>query len=101
MPWGGVPKTTYRPVPGDFREAFARLGWDGILAHYRVHRDTVKRWMLDLGEDDLRQARREYLEAEYAKTGRRVGGQRPGRAKRYVLGRTLSAVNGDEDKGQE
>lgn len=84
----------YRPIPRDFTETFARVGWEGIEAEYRAHKTTVKRWMVELGEDMLRAARREWLEQYYAvhHGGKQIPGRRPGRAKRYVLGRTLAKV---------
>lgn len=88
-----VPIQPYRPMPTNFPELFAQHGWDGIEAECGAHKSTIKRWMLDYGEDTLRQMRRDWLERKYAALGRKVpGGWRPGRAKRYVLGRTLSAV---------
>ncbi|WP_375249529.1 hypothetical protein [Sphingomonas sp.] len=80
-------------MPADFPEAFARVGWEGIEDEMRAHKDTIKRWMIDHGEEQLQQARRAYLEAKYAAQGKRVGGIRPGRKlgkrARYVMGRTL------------
>jgi hypothetical protein len=94
MTHAGVPLTTYRPMPADFPEMFVLLGWDTICEHYQAHKTTVKRWMLNHGEEGLRERRRAYLEAIYAARGHKVPGIKPGaRAKRYVLGRTLSAVN--------
>lgn len=83
-------KPGYRPMPRDFPETFARVGWDGIEAEVRAHKTTIKRWMVAYGEADLIRMRREHLEAEYAKRGRKIGGVTPGRklgnAARYVLG---------------
>lgn len=85
----------YRPIPRDFIETFARVGWEGIEAEYRAHKTTIKRWMVELGEEMLRAARREWLERHYAvhHGGKRIPGARPGMARRYVLGRTLVAVS--------
>jgi hypothetical protein len=88
-----------RPMPRDFPETFARVGWDGIEAEYRAHKDTIKRWMVEFGEDELKAGRRAFLEVAYAAMGKRIPGRRPGRAKRYVLGRTLSAVNSELVEG--
>ena len=102
----------YRMMPHDFPQTFARVGWDGIEYECRAHKTTIKRWMVEYGEPELQRMRREFLEAKAIETGRRVPGVKPGsrigakywdgdadaarkrtRAKRYVLGRTLSAVN--------
>ena len=74
-----IPATTYRPMPASFPEIFARVGWDGIEAECRAHRTTIKRWMLNFGEAELIRRRREYLQAQYAARGHRIGGVRPGR----------------------
>lgn len=91
----------YRPIPRDFADTFARVGWDGIEAELHAHKTTIKRWIdqydaqADLdGGPPLHVIRRQWLERHYAENlgGKKIGGVRPGRAKRYVLGRTLSAV---------
>lgn len=92
----------YRPMPRDFPETFARVGWDGIEAECRAHKDAIVRWIeaydveaLAKGDPPLNQVRRAWLEARYAAEGKRIGGRRPGesRAARYVMGRTLTTVN--------
>lgn len=91
----------YRPMPRDFPETFARCGWDSIEAEERAHKSTITRWIREYdaaaeseGKPLLWQLRRAWLEKDYAENrgGKRIGGQRPGRARRYVLGRTLTAV---------
>lgn len=81
-------------MPKDFPETFARVGWDGIEAEVRAHKDTIRRWIIDYGQEKLILMRREYLEAKYAAQGRKIGGVRPGRklgaAGRYVMGMTRS-----------
>lgn len=91
-------------MPRDFAETFARVGWDGIEAELRAHKTTIVRWIdehdtaaIAGGRPVLSQIRREWLEREYAENrgGRRIPGVKPGQTRRarYVLGRTLSAVN--------
>jgi hypothetical protein len=90
MTWAGLPTRPRRPMPRDFPDTFARVGWDGIEAEMRAHKDTIRRWMIDYGQEELIRMRREYLEQKYAAEGRKIGGVRPGRklsaASRYVLG---------------
>ena len=74
----------YRPVPPDFREVYLRMGQGKeIEEHYRTNWRVIRRWIEEEGGDDLR--------AERAKVS--GGFVRPNqRAKRYVMGRTLTAV---------
>jgi hypothetical protein len=77
----------YRPCPADFRDRFIEMGWDGIEDHYRTNWRVIRRWIEQCGGDELRARRREVS----------GGTERPSlraesRAKRYVLGRTLSSV---------
>lgn len=48
----------YRPKPRDFRESYLRLGWDGIVAHYRTNWRVIARWIDEEGRDQLRADRR-------------------------------------------
>lgn len=70
----------YRPLPGDFRERYLEMGWDGIEEHYRTNWRVIRRWIEEAGGDELREAR--------AKVSKGV--IRPSRRSRYVLGRTLT-----------
>jgi hypothetical protein len=88
-------------MPRDFVETFIRVGWEGIEWECHAHKTTITRWIRAhdaeaemAGTLLLREKRRAWLEQQYAEKhgGRRVGGKRP-RARRYVLGMTLSAVN--------
>jgi hypothetical protein len=79
MAWAGIPARAHRPMPKDFPEVFARVGWDGIEFEMRAHKDTIKRWMIDYGEARLQRQRRKHLEAVYQMRGYRVPGVRPGR----------------------
>ena len=77
----------YRPCPKDFREVFLELGQSKeIEEHYRTNWRVIRRWIEEAGGEELRAARRTV-------TGSRA---RPwlraeNRARRYVLGRTLTA----------
>lgn len=86
------PQTGYRPMPRDFPDTFARVGWEGIEQECRAHKTTIKKWMVAYGEEQLIHSRRMYLEDQYTREGKRVGGIRPGRklgiSGRYVMGRT-------------
>lgn len=81
----------YRPCPADFAETFINLGQGKeIEEHYRTNWRIIVRWIEESGGDELRERR-------YAVSG---GFARPNkRAKRYVLGRTLSAVKSPRRKG--
>lgn len=84
----------YRPCPADFRDRFLEMGWDGIEDHYGTNWRIIRRWIEECGGDELRAARR-------AVSG---GTERPSlraesRAKRFVMGRTLSAVRPKGPKG--
>ena len=74
----------YRPCPSDFREVFLQLGQSkAIEEHYRTNWRVVIRWINECGGDELR--------AERCKIS--GGPARPNqRSKRYMLGRTLTAV---------
>ena len=89
----------YRPIPSDFREVFARVGWQDIRATYRAHSSTIRGWIAALdaeaeanGEPLCAELRRTAIEAQYAARGRQPSGRKPGfvRARRYVAGRTLT-----------
>lgn len=75
----------YRPCPCDFADTFIELGQGKeIEEHYRTNWRVIVRWIEESGGDALRERR-------YAASG---GFARPNkRAKRYVLGRTLTAVS--------
>lgn len=75
----------YRPKPTDFRETFIAIGWHGIEDHYRTNWRVIRRWVEEEGFDDLRKARADFVRAK--------------RRKRYVLGRTLTAV-GSRKRGE-
>lgn len=78
----------YRPLPSDFREIFLRLGQSKeIEEHYRTNWRVIRRWIEEAGGDELR-AERYLVSGGFARPGKRS----EGRAKRYVLGKTLSAV---------
>jgi hypothetical protein len=82
-----VISTGYRPMPRDFPDAFARVGWEGIEDEMRSHKRAILRWCEEYGYDRLKIMRREYLEAHYAKRGHRIPGRRPtSTAGRYVMG---------------
>lgn len=74
----------YRPAPRDFRETYIRMGWDGIVDHYRTNWRCIARWIEECGGDELRAAR-----AEVSGLSPRPA-QQSGRARRYVLGQTLT-----------
>jgi len=108
MPAAGT-TCLYRPIPGAFREVYARAGRDGVEFEFRAHWRTVQKWIAawgeEHGEDDLKIARREYLEAHYqgqGKTG--VPGRRPllkSKAARYVMGRRLTAAKPEGEMCEE
>ena len=81
----------YRPCPADFAERFVELGQGKeIEEHYRTNWRIIVRWIEQSGGDDLRAKR-------YAVSG---GFARPNkRARRYVLGMTLTAVSSRGGKG--
>lgn len=77
----------YRPCPADFRDTFLRLGQSKeIEEHYRTNWRIIIRWIEESGGDALRAER---FALAGAKTGGKLSPER--RAKRYVLGLTLSA----------
>lgn len=78
----------YRPCPPDFREVFLRLGWDReIEEHYRCNWRCIRRWIEECGGEELRAARRE-ISGGTPRPRLRSGSRR----RRYVLGRTMTAV---------
>lgn len=74
----------YRPKPKDFRDVYIRIGWDGIEDHFNTNWRVIRRWIELEGRDGLIAARRDYVAQQ--QLARRM------QRKRYVLGRTLSAV---------
>ena len=74
----------YRPVPRDFREVYIRMGWDGIEDHYNTNWRVIRRWIELNGREELIRARRDYVASQ--QMARKL------RRKRYVIGRTLTAV---------
>ena len=84
-----------RPCPRDFRETYIRLGWDGIVEHYRANWRCIRRWINECGRDELKKARAGYVREHGRKTLHTapVGDctvDRQSRRMRYVLGRTLT-----------
>jgi hypothetical protein len=84
-------RAAYRPMPKDFPKLFVEFGWGGVGVELGAHRRSIMRWLNEAGAEELRQKRREFLERQYAESGRRVPGAKPGRSRsaRYVLGRTM------------
>lgn len=74
-----------RPVPRNFVERWPLVGWEGAKEEWRAHSRTIARWVDECGRDRMVLARKAYKQAERQIQGR-------ARRKRYVLGRTLSAV---------
>jgi hypothetical protein len=81
----------YRPKPGDFRVIYIRMGWDGIEEHYGTNWRVIRRWIEMEGRDGLIAARAAYVEAKREESRQR--------RKRYVLGRTLTAVKPKRGEG--
>lgn len=81
----------YRPCPADFAERYIEFGQGKeIEEHYAANWRCIARWIEECGGEELRQRR-------YAVSG---GFARPNRrAKRYVLGKTLTAVRPRGKKG--
>lgn len=81
----------YRPCPDDFRDRFLEFGQSKeIEEHYRTNWRVIRRWIEECGGDDLRAER-------FAIAGARTGGRL--RARRYVLGLTLTAGAARKGKG--
>jgi hypothetical protein len=74
----------YRPKPADFRETYIRMGWDGLDEHYGTNWRVIRRWIAEEGREELRAARAEHVRS---------------RRRRYVLGRTMTAVKPKGGKG--
>lgn len=86
LPDGGT--RPYRPLPSDFREVFLQLGQSKeIEEHYHTNWRVIRRWIEEAGGEELRAERRE-VSGGTARPSLRA----ESRAKRFVLGRTLSAV---------
>lgn len=56
----------YRPVPDDFEQVYARMGWDGLDEHYRTNWRVIRRWIVLVGRDRLIRLRAEHVEAQRA-----------------------------------
>jgi hypothetical protein len=81
----------YRPVPAGFREAYLRLGYSKELREeFRTNDRCLARWIEECGGEVLRQERS-------AITGSALKPHR--RSKRYVMGRTLTAVRVTNGEG--
>jgi hypothetical protein len=52
-----------RPRPAGFREQFVRMGW-ATVDLYQTGWVTIARWVEEDGGDDLRDARRAYVQAQ-------------------------------------
>lgn len=93
LPDGGT--RPYRPCPSDFRERFLEMGFSKELQeHYRTNWRVIRRWLEQAGGDDLR-AERRVISGGTARPSLRA----ESRAKRFVLGKTLSAVRKRPRKG--
>jgi hypothetical protein len=74
----------YRPLPGDFRDVYLRLGQDrAIEEHYRTNWRVIRRWIEESGGDELREQRAR-ITGSALKPARRTSV-----ARRYVLGLRL------------
>lgn len=74
----------YRPKPACFRETYISMGWDGIEEYFNTNWRVIRRWIEMEGRAELIEARAAFVEAQRA--------ERRSRRKRYVMGRTLTAV---------
>lgn len=93
LPDGGT--RPYRPCPADFRERFLEMGFSKELQeHYRTNWRVIRRWIEQSGGDALRAER-----LKFSGGTPRPALRSENRAKRFVLGRTLSAVRGKGQKG--
>lgn len=81
----------YRPKPADFREVYIAMGWDGIEEHFGTNWRVIRRWIEMEGRAGLIDARAAFVEARRA--------ERRSRRKRYVMGRTLTAVKAGAGEG--
>jgi hypothetical protein len=54
----------YRPKPGDFREVYIRMGWDGIEEHYGTNTRVIRRWIEEEGRRGLVLDRAAYVERQ-------------------------------------
>lgn len=91
--WDTGMERPYRPMPVDFRETYLLMGWDGIEEHYGTNYRCIRRWIDEAGGEDLRKERA-------AITGSAPKPHlRSKRAKRYVMGLTLTAVKNRGEKG--
>lgn len=79
----------YRPKPADFRARYIEMGWDGIDEHYGTNWRCIRRWIMEEGREELQEARAAHVKA-----------QRMSRRKRYVLGRTMTAVSVKASKSE-
>jgi hypothetical protein len=50
-----------RAIPDDFEETFVTKGWEGTPEHYGTRSDKVARWLDQVGRDELRQRRKNYV----------------------------------------
>lgn len=74
----------YRPKPDDFRATYIAMGWDGIEDHYGTNWRVIRRWIDEEGREQLAADRAAHVRAGLA--------ERRARRSRYVMGRTLTAV---------
>ncbi|MXP42969.1 hypothetical protein [Allopontixanthobacter sediminis] len=80
----------YRPCPPDFAERYIEIGQGKeIEEHYRTNWRIICRWIEEAGGDALR-AKRHKVSGGFARPNKR--------AKRYVLGKTLTAVRARKRK---
>jgi len=79
----------YRLKPADFRATYILIGWDGITDHYNTNWRVIRRWIEEEGREELIAARAAYVEEQRVKVR--------SRRKRYVMGRTLTAVKPRQD----
>lgn len=70
----------YRKKPDNFREVYIRMGWDGIEEELNANWRCIRRWIDEEGREELAAARAAHV------------AEKRQRARRYVLGRTMTAV---------
>jgi hypothetical protein len=51
-----------RPRPREFSLAYVELGADALPDVFRAHKRTIRRWLGEAGPDELRAARRKFVQ---------------------------------------
>lgn len=98
MPQHAAPpfSTRARPCPRGFREYFIENGWTSVKLEFQCQTPQVKRWMAELGADELKAARKAFMAKKRAEE-HAARQRKAAREKEYWTGGEIPLLDTDWD----